>query len=249
MLDHVEDLPLHRHEEEHDPVQEEDGPEDGHVEHLGRESEGERKGRCGLNEGGAERWNNMSDAGGSCSSGGDKARRRSSTGGGGALTEKKVIPSPTINDLILCSLREEGHHGHEHLHVSVSRADERSLKCSISLYGTSHARMQTTRADDPQERFAQKTQETGHAQTVKCTLLLMQPDELSQTPAAAPELELWKSSHKRTELSILRSRRAEVKRGSTEVACLMSLLQKASRLPRISLMRTSLARSTGLVSA
>ena len=32
VLDHVFDLPLHGDEEEHEPVHEEDGPEDGHVE-------------------------------------------------------------------------------------------------------------------------------------------------------------------------------------------------------------------------
>lgn len=34
VLDHVADLPLHGDEEQHEPVEEEDRPEDGDVEHL-----------------------------------------------------------------------------------------------------------------------------------------------------------------------------------------------------------------------
>ena len=33
VLDHVLDLPLHCHEEEHKPIHEQDGPEDRHIEH------------------------------------------------------------------------------------------------------------------------------------------------------------------------------------------------------------------------
>lgn len=51
VLDHVPDLPLHRHEEEHEPVEEEDRPEDGDVKHLRRNGANGR-----LGDAAARRW-------------------------------------------------------------------------------------------------------------------------------------------------------------------------------------------------